>query len=609
MRKLRIIVLLIILAFSFNVKAEVMFEIDCDSFDIVGDKETVCGGNLIYEDEGVNDIELSYNTNLDIKFTKVDGFTITTSNGKVMVHTDKALSDVIMNSTKIMDITLKSNSKSKEVETLTFSNIKINKTSDIVVDDITEEFNISRENEIKLDDNAYLESISVEKVKIANFDKNTFVYRDIKVSKNVVFIDAVRSSDKSSATGLGDVRVPSGETIERDITVVAEDGSKNVYKLFITNITPKEEIKLAEEVEKYPDFTDGTWNEEKINNYCSTHKLNCKINKITNTEVENGTIISQSILMGDKVESGANLEIKISDKEIVKSSDNTLKSLEVYHDNKKIDFDFNSSETEYDINIENSVSKKITIKASLNDEKASFVSGYGPRDVTFNSDDNEVIVKVKSENNDEKSYRLKIHFLKEENNGVLSIKINDKEVNLEEEKLEVRLPFTDEKTRVEVTTANESDKIDYEDIDLKVGNNPLKITITSKDNKIKEYNINVIREEEVEMFQKIEITGYNLDFSKDKTTYYLKINEETNELDIKINPSNIDFEVLNNKNLHNGSKIQITVTDKEGVYEYTIHIEKDDVKTNLICYGIFGIGIISVIVAVIIVLKKKKQKV
>ena len=625
MKKLRIIVLLFILAFSFNVKAEVFFEIDCDSNDIINDKPINCDGNLIYENEGINDIELSYNTNLDIKFIPVNGFSLNCSNGKVTIHTDKTLSDEIMNSTKIMGITLSGNSKSKELETVIFNNIKINKTNDIIVENYEEEFNVSYDKEIKLDSTCTLDSITIEKTIIKDFDKNKFEYRGISVNKDVIFIDGVRSSDKSSASGLGQVRVPRGETIKRDITVVAEDGTKNIYKLFITNTLPKEEVKeeivdtkneesrLADEIITYPAFTDGTWSENSINGYCNEHNLKCTITKVKSTE-ETGTIIYQSRNKGDKVETGADLLIKISEKEEtkeeVKSADNTLKSLEVYYNNKRINFDFSSNQLDYNLEIETSDTKKIKVKATLNSDKSTFVSSYGPRDVSFDKDNFEVLVKVKAENNDEKTYKLNIKTspLDKENEIELKLlRINDKEVNLEEEKYEVRLPYNIEKSNIEAVANNKQAKIEYQDVDLKVGDNPVKITV-SLNGKSKEYDVNIIREDKEELFEKIEITGYDINFFKDKKSYSLKISKETNELEIKIVPSNIDFEVLNNKNLHNGSKIEINVLDKEGEHKYTIHVEKDNLITNIICYGIFAIGIVAVIVAVNKVMKNKKHK-
>ena len=126
MKKLRIIAILFILAFSFPVKAEVLLEIDCDGKEITDSKSVKCEGNLLYEKEGINDIEFNYQTNLDIAFNSVSGFMITNSGGKVSIHTDDALYDEIMNASKIFEFTLSINENVGTKEKLEINNIMIN---------------------------------------------------------------------------------------------------------------------------------------------------------------------------------------------------------------------------------------------------------------------------------------------------------------------------------------------------------------------------------------------------------------------------------------------------------------------------------------------------
>ena len=78
-----------------------------------------------------------------------------------------------------------------------------------------------------------------------------------------------------------------------------------------TNIT----LYIPEIIVKYPDFTDGTWTESRINEFCTKYELKCEIKKNKNTEERDGTIISQSRPKGDKVTSGANVTITIAEKD------------------------------------------------------------------------------------------------------------------------------------------------------------------------------------------------------------------------------------------------------------------------------------------------------
>lgn len=78
-----------------------------------------------------------------------------------------------------------------------------------------------------------------------------------------------------------------------------------------TNIT----LYIPEIVVKYPDFTDGTWTESRIQEFCTKYELKCSIKKSKNTEERDGTILSQSRPKGDKVTSGADVTITIAEKE------------------------------------------------------------------------------------------------------------------------------------------------------------------------------------------------------------------------------------------------------------------------------------------------------
>lgn len=76
-----------------------------------------------------------------------------------------------------------------------------------------------------------------------------------------------------------------------------------------TNIT----LYIPEIIVKYPDFTDGTWTESRIKEFCSKYELKCDFKKKQNTEERDGTIISQSRPKGDKVTAGANVTITIAE--------------------------------------------------------------------------------------------------------------------------------------------------------------------------------------------------------------------------------------------------------------------------------------------------------
>ena len=97
MKKLRIIVLMIILAFSFSVQAKVLLKINCDSNTISDNQKVNCVGKLTYDQEGINDIEFDYKTNLDISFLTINNFTVSNLDNRVLIHSEKTLFDIICN--------------------------------------------------------------------------------------------------------------------------------------------------------------------------------------------------------------------------------------------------------------------------------------------------------------------------------------------------------------------------------------------------------------------------------------------------------------------------------------------------------------------------------
>ena len=107
----------------------------------------------------------------------------------------------------------------------------------------------------------------------------------------------------------GVCEIETDEDLEKD-KVYAQDPASGIEVAKTDEIT----LCIPDGADKYPDFTDGTWTEKGIEEFCKEHELKCSFKKVTNTEESDGTIVSQSRPKGDKVESGADLTIKIAEK-------------------------------------------------------------------------------------------------------------------------------------------------------------------------------------------------------------------------------------------------------------------------------------------------------
>lgn len=155
-------------------------------------------------------------------------------------------------------------------------------------------------------------------------------------------------------------------------------------------------------------------------------------------------------------------------------------------------------------------------------------------------------------------------------------------------------------TNIEITAKPESEKAtvkieNNENIDI---DKPILITVKAEDDTSRVYRIILSYADEKDSntsLSKIEIQGYNIEFKPDVTEYALKINKSDKTLDMIVETESdlSTYEIKNNANLKNKSKIVITVTAENGdTKDYTITIKKSSnfglILIILILLGICG---------------------
>ena len=135
-------------------------------------------------------------------------------------------------------------------------------------------------------------------------------YRDVKPVLTTAGLNVV--IEKIEPEDSDEENIDPDKIIKQDLEVGAKVAKG-------TNIT----LYIPEIVTKYPDFTDGTWTQARIEEFCKEHELNCEFKKSTNTTERDGTIISQSRPKGDVVTKGADLTIKVAEKGETTTTDDT----------------------------------------------------------------------------------------------------------------------------------------------------------------------------------------------------------------------------------------------------------------------------------------------
>lgn len=261
-----------------------------------------------------------------------------------------------------------------------------------------------------------------------------------------------------------------------------------------------------------------------------------------------------------------------------KSENANLSSLTL----SKGEINFKSDVYKYSVIVSNATSS-ITINAKLDDVKASFVDGFGPRRVNLKSGVNTTYLKVKAENGTVNTYTLSI--TRSDGNDSNSLLTNielstgkidfKSDVNIYSLAVEYNVEKIDVKGVAESTLAT----VEVSDTNLKVGENKILITVTAEDKTTSEYQLIVNREEyesKKNYLSDLKISGYDINFSKENLNYNIKIaNEKTLGIIATTLNTSASISVIGNKNLKNNSVITIKVTDEDNITrDYKINIEK-----------------------------------
>ena len=308
-----------------------------------------------------------------------------------------------------------------------------------------------------------------------------------------------------------------------------------------------------------------------------------------------------------------------------RSSNNNLGGLAV--SNGTLSPSFNPNTINYRVSVGAGVSS-LKITASLADSKSSFVNGFGPRSISLNPGANKAEIRVRNEKGQVRTYTHTITRATTSSNSnpdpnpgtteptsnsnalLKSLVLNEGTINLEFKNdvfnYNVNVPYDITNILVVGTPEDETDTITVEGgTDLQVGENEVRIIVTSTSGKSNTYTLYVIRKDEEDTISSnnyltdLIVKGKNIKFDAKEHEYNITIKEKEKELNITAIPADESsvITVEGNENLKVGSQIKITVTAEDGTSQaYYLNISGMKKSANVFLV-IFVVLIIIVVIA------------
>ena len=456
---------------------------------------------------------------------------------------------------------------------------------------------------------------------IISFDSNITSY-DVIIDAPKTTISAQANDSHSSVTGTGEKTLNYGLN-SYEITVTSE---KRVPKIYTINITrPDTRSKNCSLSSLLVSNTNINFDKNITEYNLSTisSEVTISATRDDSKQVVTGDTGKKSLSYGLNkfsikvtAENGTSktyiLNITRND---VRSDNNYLKNLTLSSGSIK----FSKIITTYNIDVDKSV-EKIKINATLDDSKASFVNGFGSREVNLSLGNNTIYIKVQNEKGELRTYTLNINRDDGRNSDstLKELKLSDAQVDFRSDKYDytINVDYKVEKITITATPNSDKSKVTIDgDENLKVGTNIFKINVEAENGAKSTYTITINRKKDGyelssnNYIKKLTITNYDLDFNKKKYNYTITTRDKSLKLDVILEDDNASYEIIGNENLKDGSKILIKVTAEDSSLKtYILTIEKPS-NTLVILIMIFVTLVAASLITWIILKIKKRQKI
>lgn len=426
---------------------------------------------------------------------------------------------------------------------------------------------------------------------LPSFSSNVFEYEvTVPVDVTEFNVTATKLEPNSKVTsGEGHYNISTSEK-QIEVTVVSEDETKsNTYILNIkrtkSSINTLSDITVSEgtltpefnsNITSYTVNVDGNISSIDV----SATLTDSRATIISGTGIHPLNVGDNNIVIRVESESGSILDYNIN---VIRAKKNINDLSMIKVDGKEIE-NFSSDTLEYDLGDVNYSKTKINVEAVLKDVDSS-VKGDG--EISLKTGDNEIVLTVIAQNGEEKTYKLHVNRIKNDNANLslLSVMGYTLTPDFDKDTLYYETTVEEEKsilTKEEVTAVAEDKNASIskqDNIELSTTvDNIYKVTVTAEDGKtIKIYTIKVNRPKSSDTtLSKVNLTNAVLSpsLSKDKREYTLTIPYGSTEFTIEGVPTVPTTTVTGNGTYSKDDKVvRLTTIAEDGstdVYVFNV---------------------------------------
>ena len=426
---------------------------------------------------------------------------------------------------------------------------------------------------------------------LPSFSSTVFEYEvTVPVDVTEFNVTATKLEPNSKVTsGEGHYNISTSEK-QIEVTVVSEDETKsNTYILNIkrtkSSINTLSDITVSEgtltpefnsNITSYTVNVDGNISSIDV----SATLTDSRATIISGTGIHSLNVGDNNIVIRVESESGSILDYNIN---VIRAKKNINDLSMIKVDGKEIE-NFSSDTLEYDLGDVNYSKTKINVEAVLKDVDSS-VKGDG--EISLKTGDNEIVLTVTAQNGEEKTYKLHVNRIKNDNANLslLSVMGYTLTPDFDKDTLYYETTVEEEKsilTKEEVTAVAEDKNASIskqDNIELSTTvDNIYKVTVTAEDGKtIKIYTIKVNRPKSSDTtLSKVNLTNAVLSpsLSKDKREYTITIPYGSTEFNIEGVPTVPTTTVTGNGTYSKDDKVvRLTTIAEDGsmdVYVFNV---------------------------------------